>query len=144
MSEKCNDVFKEMFSLFYDVLVLNIFLIRSIARSGVRFCFVFLRNGGSKSEARRLKFLSSQVANLLCTSVYIFCRFKRYITSKFFWYAISDWIEIEIYSVEICLLGLPKPSAEFLRTSAITYMYLIMLFYHCLFPFLSYSPVFLL
>jgi hypothetical protein len=56
-------MFKEIFSLFNDVLEL-IYLIRATGRSGSRYCFDLRGKGGSESKTRRPEFLSSQVGNL--------------------------------------------------------------------------------
>jgi hypothetical protein len=60
-------MFKEILSLFYDGLVLNMFFkICPFARSGSRYCFGFRGTGESESKTHRLEFLSSQVGNPTC------------------------------------------------------------------------------
>jgi hypothetical protein len=61
--KKCNNVLKEIFQLFYDVLVIQIFLMCPTARTGSRYCFGLRGKGGSESKTCRSEFLSSEAGN---------------------------------------------------------------------------------
>jgi hypothetical protein len=60
-------MFKEIFSLFYDVLVLNVyFSVCPTARSGFRYCCGLRAKEGSESKTHHLEFLSSQADHPTC------------------------------------------------------------------------------
>jgi hypothetical protein len=86
---------EEIFSLFYYVPALNIFLICPTASLGSRYCIGLRGKGGSESKIRRPEFLSSQIGNPNCDRAVLAREFThRGLRSVSRWRSFQDCLKV--------------------------------------------------